>query len=587
MKESWGSGKSVLDRCRDRGEKETPRSGARAGGSRAAATLSAILVTAAAAAAHATTINVNTTDTGFPGGTCGGVACCGIRQAIQAVNTHLAVGGCAAGNGSNDTINLIGGTYTATSSLTITQPLFLHGSGVGVTILRGNMTSNSEFLVAQPVSTGAIVQIDNLTVDRTGGTAFVTGIRATNATLQFFRSRIAGFTKSGIIANDTDLKMEDVSIESNSTQTNGGGIQFNNPAWPSRNSGIFANRCTIASNNASGLGGGLYYLGHGVTNLWNFTIASNSAGNLGGGVYQDPSTDYLFFYGSTIANNTAANSGGGVEARFGIKLFESILGQNSAHTNPDIDGSVNTCENSLISQSLGLTQLVDLQMTCAPLLDVWPDLDTVARDLGSPYHVKVVCPFPGSVVIDLFPGPFDVPPGPPFDVTPTDGKKVKRPQFGGSLSSNGDIGACESSRLETEALTVAAKSSDTHVIVSASQYSHGQGTNLQSGAINDFVTYSTSGSIPAGTYNITVGFKKGSNAGQFQLARASAVGGTYTNVGGVQDGFASTDTWVTVNFGNVTVSTTSTKFFRFLVTGKNASSSGFQVFPDFIDFTRQ
>jgi hypothetical protein len=565
----------------------TPRSRSRGGGARAAATLSAILLATAAAAAHATTINVNTTNTGFPGGFCGGSPCCGIRQAIQAVNTSAAVGGCAAGNGSNDTINLIGGTYTATTSLTMTKPVFIHGAGVGVSILRGNMSSNSAFLIGQPTSAGAIVKLDNMTVDRTSGASSVTGIRATNAWLQIYRSRVAGFTNSGIIANDSSMLMEDVSIENNSAPSNGGGLQFNNPAYPSTNTGIFANRCTISGNTAGSLGGGLYYGGHSNTSLYNMTIASNISNSLGGGVYQDPSTEYLFFFSSTIANNTATNSGGGVSAGFGIKLYHSILGQNSAHTNRDIDGSVNDCDYSLISDQLGLSQLNDPNGTCNPLLDVWPDLDTVVRNFGSPYGVKVVRAFPNSVAIDLFPGPFDIPTSPPFDGTATDGRKVKRPQFGGSLSSNGDIGSFESSRLETEELTVAQKSSDTHTIVSNSQYSNGQGTNLQSGQINDFVTYTTGGSLPSGTYNITIGFKKGPNAGQFQLSRASSLGGTYTPVGGVQDGYAASETWVTVNFGNVTVSTTSVKLFRFLVTGKNGLSSSYQIFPDYIDFTRQ
>jgi hypothetical protein len=40
---------------------------------------------------------------------------------------------------------------------------------------------------------------------------------------------------------------------------------------------------------------------------------------------------------------------------------------------------------------------------------------------------------------------------------------------------------------------------------------------------------------------------------------------------------------MTVN--NVTMSAATTKYFRFLVTGK--TGSGYQVFPDFIELTRQ
>jgi len=46
--------------------------------------------------------------------------------------------------------------------------------------------------------------------------------------------------------------------------------------------------------------------------------------------------------------------------------------------------------------------------------------------------------------------------------------------------------------------------------------------------------------------------------------------------------------WDTVEVGTITTpSTSGTRYFRFSVTGKDSSSTGYQVSPDFIDFIKQ
>jgi hypothetical protein len=130
------------------------------------AALGCVFVLATAGSAHATIINVNTTNTGWPSGSCAGPPagpCCGLRQAIEAVNTQAAVGGCAAGNGNNDTIVLPAGTYVATSSLTISRAVTLDGNGVGSTVLRGNVATESAFFWVVP-NLGDLVKFQELTV---------------------------------------------------------------------------------------------------------------------------------------------------------------------------------------------------------------------------------------------------------------------------------------------------------------------------------------------------------------------------------------------------------------------------------------
>jgi len=551
----------------------------------AAAVAAAVALAAGAGSAGATTITVNTTNTGLPI-TCGTVLCCSIRQAIRAVNTKVVVNGCPAGNGNNDTINLPSGTLTATSTLTISQPVIIHGNGIGVTILRGNLTSNGVFLDVQavPEGFGFVTQFQNVTIDRTGGAASVTGIRAVQNNVQISGSRIAGFTSSGILATDTDLGLADTTIENNSSTSSGGGIQFNNPNVAEPH-GIFAKRLTVA-NNVAPQGGGMYFAATGITNFFATTFANNIASNAGGAIYQTSNADYLFFFNSTIANNTANGAGGGIFAGFGVKLFESIVGQNQTGvTSPDIDGSVNDCENTLIGTTQGIIQLND---DGGNLLDVAPNLDTVLRDLGGTFHIKVLRPFPFSPVIDAFDSSFLIP---AFNETrPLDARGVLRPQFGGASASSGDMGAVEATRLEAESTNLGGGGPTApYVVINNAQMSNGQGGNLQAtSANNQFVTYSTVSSLPAGTYKVTIGFQKASNAGRFQFQISANLAGTYSNVGVVQDGFATSTSVTTVNLPNVTLSGANVPTrFRFLVTGKNTSSSSFQIYPDFIDFTKQ
>jgi hypothetical protein len=59
------------------------------------------------------------------------------------------------------------------------------------------------------------------------------------------------------------------------------------------------------------------------------------------------------------------------------------------------------------------------------------------------------------------------------------------------------------------------------------------------------------------------------------------------NVGSVQDGYAATESYRTLDVGPVTIGTAGTHAFRFLVTGKSAGSTGYPICLDTLAFTPQ
>jgi hypothetical protein len=122
------------------------------------------------------------------------------------------------------------------------------------------------------------------------------------------------------------------------------------------------------------------------------------------------------------------------------------------------------------------------------------------------------------------------------------------------------------------------------VVVTDGNASNGAGTNLQATTSSQFVTYSSGAPLSAGNYNVTIGFKKGTTAGQVQFSAGPTASGPWITFA-TQNGRAAADSWTTVNFGVITAATTSTKFFRFLV--PTGATAPVQVFPDFVEFTRQ
>ena len=92
----------------------------------------------------------------------------------------------------------------------------------------------------------------------------------------------------------------------------------------------------------------------------------------------------------------------------------------------------------------------------------------------------------------------------------------------------------------------------------------------------DFVTYSAP-IVAAGTYDVKVGIQTQNNRGVFQLAI------TGVNQGTPRDEYSPTIGYEVRDLGTVTFISGGYQAFRFVVTGRNPSSSGYTLALDYID----
>ena len=136
---------------------------------------------------------------------------------------------------------------------------------------------------------------------------------------------------------------------------------------------------------------------------------------------------------------------------------------------------------------------------------------------------------------------------------------------------------------ETESLSVAAQTSGiTERVGTDVRFSGSAGTFFDSTATSQFVTYDLP-NIAAGTYDVRVGMKKLNTRGIWQLAISRMDSqNSPTNLGSPVDQYASVETFTEVDLGNWSPGTTSDKAFKFTVTGKNASSTGYTLCFDYI-----
>ncbi len=142
---------------------------------------------------------------------------------------------------------------------------------------------------------------------------------------------------------------------------------------------------------------------------------------------------------------------------------------------------------------------------------------------------------------------------------------------------------------QTNNLTVASITSGiTHRVLTDSGFAGGAGTILDATAVGNYVTYLVP-SIPAGTYDVRVGTKNFPSRGLWQLAvgRADNFSGTSSNVASPQDEYSSSADFSEFDLGNWKPATTSDKWFRFMITGKNTSSSGYSEAFNYIQLIPQ
>lgn len=139
---------------------------------------------------------------------------------------------------------------------------------------------------------------------------------------------------------------------------------------------------------------------------------------------------------------------------------------------------------------------------------------------------------------------------------------------------------------ETESLTAAQTSGDTHRIITSSSFSGGAGTILDANAVGDYVTYLVP-NLGSGSYDVRVGVKNYNTRGIWQLAVGAAGNPSTTNVGTPHDEYSSGEVYTEFDLGTWSPASTGDKWFHFTITGKNPSSTGYGEAFDYIKLIPQ
>ncbi|MFZ9629579.1 MAG: DUF7594 domain-containing protein [Ilumatobacteraceae bacterium] len=138
---------------------------------------------------------------------------------------------------------------------------------------------------------------------------------------------------------------------------------------------------------------------------------------------------------------------------------------------------------------------------------------------------------------------------------------------------------------EAESLVITASSGDATAVKSDSQASGGKSLLFRANAVGDYVTLRLS--VPAaGSYAVTITAKMMGDRGVLQFAVADSLAGPYISVDTSKDEYRSS-----IVFGSIgtfsaksVFATGGTKYLRFTVVGRNASSSGYNLNVDRITF---
>jgi len=237
--------------------------------------------------ARAATISVNdASDDSVPGK-------CTLADAVLALNTASAVAACAAGDGSNDTIDL--SFFTQPTTISIALPNSADGlSAIGI--------SKPASIVAPLGSDGKPL----VTLQRSSTSGVNFRVLGTTADLTIHGLRISGGVSNarggGVYADGTaNLSIENSIVSGNSVigaaQTySGGGVS-------SVSGNVTLTNSTVSGNSALKNGGGIYCKVDGTITLNNSTVSGNFAYDSGGGIYNFAGNVVL--NGSTVSGNTA------------------------------------------------------------------------------------------------------------------------------------------------------------------------------------------------------------------------------------------------------------------------------------------
>lgn len=270
--------------------KNKSRKGAAASG--AAAALGALAAGVPANAASFTVINLSDSGAGS------------LRQAIVDAN----------GAPGADTIvfqpGLTGTIILTSGQLSVSDSVDIQGPGAGVLAVSGNNASRVFYLYSG--ATVLDITISGLTI--TGGNATTgAGVIDFDENLILDNVTITGNTATGDGAGlwadgfNMNLTVRDSTLTGNTSADDGGGIYVEDTGGP-----LLIQRTVITGNNAAGSGGGIYFYDpDGDVTLEDSTISGNTATGLGGGVYlYSPDAGLFTIKGTTVSGNSAQAGGG-------------------------------------------------------------------------------------------------------------------------------------------------------------------------------------------------------------------------------------------------------------------------------------
>ncbi len=328
----------------------------------------ALLALTACQCATAALIFVNTTTDEFGEN----LFACGLREAIQASNTHAAFGGCVAGDINGNSIVLQAGTYSLTRSGNLEDANSTGDLDITSDITMGPFTGGPDKVTINGRGQDRLFHIRNATV------AFYS-MTLTNGDPHFGRPANENQNGGAVAIDNSAVDFNDCVLRDNKA-TFGGAVQAFNSG-----SQVTFNRSSLIHNYSTQRGGAAV-LGFNALSMkfLSSTVSGNKAGSGGGGIDVEDGT--LTLNNATIAyneanyqNNAATGGGGGILANGGtVKVSNSIIADNRSHAfvRPDCEGGLDTFDYSLISNSSGCSfvgsmtsSLFDVEPGLAPLFD--------------------------------------------------------------------------------------------------------------------------------------------------------------------------------------------------------------------------
>lgn len=266
---------------------------------------------------------------------------CTLREALNAANTSPIPVDIDFASGVTGAVNL------GSALPSFNNDINLFGPGADILTVRRD--------------TGGAYRIFSISSERT---VVISGLTASNGNA----------ANGGGISNAGVLTIDGLTVSGN-TGTSGGGI-FNDAG------AILQVEDSTVSTNSAGNGGGVS--NSGTLTITNSTIANNTVTGNGAGV---DNTGLLTVNNSTIAGNTATGNGGGVNSSGTVNLSSAIVAKNSAASGPDVFGTLNSSDFSLIENTSGFTITSDgghNKTGVDPLLELGVDSKPLLTNNGGP-----------------------------------------------------------------------------------------------------------------------------------------------------------------------------------------------------------